>query len=674
MKLKKELLEKLSREMMLTPEEIALRKEFLEFTDADVQLLRNFHEHVEMVHDEEIFAALFYLHLRSFPELREFIPDEATTLRLKAIQAEYFLRLTSGDYGEDYVLDRIRVGYSHQKIGLDPKWYTGAYRKYLSFLLSSLCESGQCHEDIIATYNALLKIVFFDMELALDTYFHGAQENLLHMANHDGLTGLPNGTLLKDRLEQAIHHAHRMNEHVAVLFVDLDRFKNVNDSLGHHCGDKLLSSVADRFLGALREGDTVARLGGDEFVVVLSGIEQEESVTLIAEKLMRSLDQPVAADEHELFVSASVGIAIYPMDGESGDELLKNADTAMYRAKQEGRHCFRFYQQEMNLSSLGRLKLETGLRHAMEKREFVLHYQPLVDVSSGHIVGAEALIRWQSDEGMISPDQFIPLAEETGLIIPIGEWALETACRQTVAWHQAGVEPTFRVAVNLSAHQFRGQDLAGTVARILEETGCKADWLELEITESIIMEQPEAATATFRRLSGMGVTIAIDDFGTGYSSLAYLKRFPIHRLKVDRSFVTGIVDDHHDASIVRAVIALAHSLKLQVTGEGIENRAQLTYLLNLGCDFAQGHLISMPLAANEITPILLKNSSLTPSGRWLEEMTCDETEAHRDCRVLKIGQQAVCLSVEANCGFVNPQGNICEHPLADQLNDAEVDY
>jgi diguanylate cyclase (GGDEF)-like protein len=676
-------LEDLSREMMLTPEDIARRKEFLEFTESDIDLLCEFHTHLEKLHVEEVFAEYFYSHLRAFPELHKFIPDEATVNRLKEIQTKYFLRLTAGDYGDDYVLNRLKVGHAHQLAGLDPKWYTGAYRKYLSFLLSSLWVlSDRGVENFLGTFDALLKVVFFDMELALDTYFHGAQKELAHLANHDALTGLPNRNLLNDRIEQAIHHAHREDDYMAVLFIDLDRFKNINDSLGHQTGDLVISAVSDNLLESLREGDTVARLGGDEFVVVLSGVEQEGSIASVAEKLLHVIEQPVMLDSNELFISASIGIAVYPMDGESSEVLLKNADTAMYNAKQQGRSCFRFYHQSMNLFTLDRLRLETKLRRALENNEFLLHYQPQVDMSSGHIVCVEALIRWQTDDRLIPPAEFIPLAEETGLILPIGEWALETACRQAVEWHRNGVVAPFRVAVNISANQFRGQDIVQTVSRILRETGCRAEWLELELTESIIMEHPEKAAETLERLSHMGIAIAIDDFGTGYSSLAYLKRFPIHKLKIDRSFVMGIASDHDDASIVRAVIALAHSLRLKVTGEGIENRAQLTYLLNLGCDFAQGYLISRPMAFDKITPILFGRpawtSSSTRSRNILSsndpEKPDEEIDDYRNCRILRIGQQSICLAVDARCGFVNPLGNFCEHPMVDQFDDAEADY
>jgi diguanylate cyclase (GGDEF)-like protein len=401
-----------------------------------------------------------------------------------------------------------------------------------------------------------------------------------------------------------MHFADRVQGKIAFLFIDLDRLKTINDSLGHSVGDKIITEVSLRIPQCLRERDTVARLGGDEFVVVLFDVEKEEYVAQVAEKILRSIEKSITVEAHEFFVSGSMGIAIYPEDGINQDELLKNADTAMYQAKQAGRNGFRFYRREMNTLSLGRLNMETQLRRALEKREFLLHYQPQVDLTNGRIVGAEALLRWQSKDGLISPAEFIPLAEETGLIVPIGEWVLEAACLQAVAWYQAGVT-SIRVAVNLSARQFVQQDIVEMVTRTLQKTRCSPHWLELEITESIIMARPEEAATTLKILAGMGIAISIDDFGTGYSSLAYLKRFPIHSLKIDRSFVSDIATDPDDASIVHAVIALAHSLDLQVVAEGVEDEAQLKFLREHDCDLVQGYYFYRPQLPDEVLRIIL---------------------------------------------------------------------
>ncbi len=596
-----QVLNHIAKEMGITAKEIALRKQFLEFTEADVALLCEIHEYASNKATEDYFADLFYGHLLSFPELRKLLPNEEALNRLKAAQTKYFKRLTAGQYDKEYVSERLRVGYVHQQIGLEPKWYTGAYRKYLAAFLPILREMSQGDDaKFQASYGALLKVVFFDMELALDTYFHGDRLELVHMANHDALTGLPNRNLLRDRVEQAFLKAKRDNTNVAILFIDLDRFKNINDSLDHTTGDQVISAVAMRLAGCLREEDTIARLGGDEFVMVLPETGREESIASVSEKLLRSMDEPIAAGEHEFFLTVSIGIAVYPMDGKSLNEVLKNADVAMYRAKHEGRNTFRFYQREMNTQALSRLHLETQLRHALQKQEFALHYQPQIDLETRQIVAVEALLRWKTVNGTIAPVDFIPLAEETGLIVPIGEWVLETACRQAVAWNALSKTP-LRVAVNLSARQFWQQDIVQMVSETLKKVGCSPHWLELEITESIIMERPEESALALGTLTDMGITIAIDDFGTGYSSLAYLKRFPIQSLKIDRSFVLDIATDQNDASIVRAIIALAHSLGLQVVAEGVEEESQLLFLRTQDCDLVQGYYFHRPQAAIDIS-------------------------------------------------------------------------
>lgn len=677
----KQVLNILAREMGVTDEEIAQRKEFLELGDSDVDLLREIHGKISQTHFDDVFTDLFYRHLRSFPELQKFIPDDATVNKLKAVQSQYFRSLTAGEYGGNYVLDRLRVGYSHQQIGLEPKWYTGAYRKYLSYLLSILCEMpGWDNEKFLASYDALLKVVFFDMELALDTYLHSDRQELAHMANHDQLTSLPNRHLLNDRIEQAIHQARRTENKAAILFIDLDRFKIINDSLGHSVGDAVISAVAARFSESLREGDTIARLGGDEFVVVLGGLEREDSIVSVTRKLLDSIAQPIVVNTHEFFIKASIGIAVYPLDGNNLNALLKNADTAMYQAKQEGGNTFHFYHQEMNLQSAARLNMEARLHHAVEKREFLLHYQPQIDLASGQIVGVEALLRWQLDGLLVSPVKFIPLAEETGMIIPIGEWVLETACWQAAAWQKAGItDSNFKVAVNLSARQFWGQDIAETVTRALTKTGCDPSWLELEITESVAMKHPENATGTLKKLAGVGVSISIDDFGTGYSSLAYLKRFPVHSLKIDRSFIKNIFSDRGDAAIVRAVIALAHGLDIKVVAEGVEEESQVAFLRNLGCDLAQGYYHSHPMPADEITKLLMpsrvlklyKQRKKIVGHNSLSNPDDESTPNINHCRVHRIGPyQAQCMVHDVRCRYTLPYGNLCGHPWVELIADA----
>jgi diguanylate cyclase (GGDEF)-like protein/PAS domain S-box-containing protein len=429
-------------------------------------------------------------------------------------------------------------------------------------------------------------------------------DETVDLATHDALTGLPNRLLLQDRLRQAIAAARQAHKQTAVIVLDLDNFKNVNDSLGHEVGDQVLLEAGRRLASHLRAVDTVARQGDDEFVVVLPNIEDQTAAAVVAQKLLDSLARPMNVNGQEFFVAGSVGISLYPKDGEDERLLLKNADAAMHRAKEAGRNSFCFYLQEMNARALDRLKIEGGLRRALERKEFVLHYQPQVDLETGAIVGAEALIRWlPAGQEMLYPTQFIPIAEESGLIVPIGEWVLREACRQNVAWQQAGLM-SIRVGVNLSTYQFSQQDMVATVTRVLRETGCDPACLSLEITESVVMKDPLLAVETLQRLSDMGVHLSIDDFGTGYSSLNYLKRFPIDALKIDRSFVSDVVSDDDNAAIVKIVIALAHSLKLEVIAEGVETVEQLDFLKRQRCNQMQGFLFSRPVAPVRMAKLL----------------------------------------------------------------------
>ncbi len=429
-----------------------------------------------------------------------------------------------------------------------------------------------------------------------------AQEaHMRHLAHHDALTGLANRTLLQDRLQQAIVRATRENDHVGVLFMDLDHFKTINDSLGHQLGDRLLKMVANRITGCLREGDTVARQGGDEFIVVLSGLTRFEDIGLVASKILAAVSAPYSIDGYELHTGASIGVAVFPEDGQDVDTLLRHADTAMYYAKSTGRSSYQFFAPEMNRAANERLQLETSLRHALARDEFWLEFQPIVSLSKGMAQGAEALLRWQSERGPVGPDRFIPVAEETGLIVPIGEWVLKEACRQFKRWQAVGAGLS-RVVVNLSARQFAHRNLVSSVRRALDEAELAPEHLGLEITESLLMANPLEAIRVLTVLSDMGIEISVDDFGTGYSSLSYLKRFPLHKIKIDRSFVRDIVSDPEDAAIVTAVIAMAHSLDCTVVAEGVENEDQLAFLRERGCDEYQGYYFSRPLA----TPALLQ--------------------------------------------------------------------
>jgi len=431
-----------------------------------------------------------------------------------------------------------------------------------------------------------------------------AEEDLMHMATHDALTSLPNRSLLQDRIEQAIGRAERMKRKVGILFLDLDRFKNINDSLGHAAGDILIRTLAQRLQGTIRKADTVARVGGDEFVVILTEISRESDITQVLPNLLTALQAPVLVEGHALSVTASIGISIYPADGKDASSLLKNADTAMYRAKEAGRNEFRFYSREMNANAVGRLLLENDLRNAIKGDELRLHYQPQIEVESGRVVAAEALLRWHHPQhGLVSPADFIPMAEESGLIVPIGEWVIRQVCAQQRTWIEAGLT-NMVVSVNLSPRQFQQHNIVEMIATALFDYGLPPSLVELEITESCLMRSPDEAAILLGELSRMGFSLSVDDFGTGYSSLGYLKRFPLNTLKIDRSFVADIDGDQGSASIASAIIALAHTLGLKVVAEGVEKTDQMEYLRNLKCDIVQGYLYSRPLPADEFVAFL----------------------------------------------------------------------
>jgi len=426
------------------------------------------------------------------------------------------------------------------------------------------------------------------------------ETRLQFLAHHDPLTGLPNRTQFQQRCEEALMRAARRNTKVAVLFVDLDHFKTVNDSLGHGHGDELLRNVATRLQECTRKTDTVARLGGDEFTILLGEVADSGDIAFIAKKIADRLSTSFAIAGHEVYVSASVGISCYPEDGQSAATLIKNADAAMYAAKEQGRNNYQFFSAEMNTQALEALMMASSLRLAIERDELLLEYQPRLDLATGRVTGAEALVRWNHPAlGRIMPSQFIGLAEKTGLIDPIGEWVLRRACTQMVEWRRAGVGLP-RVAVNISARQFRHPDFTERIAAILQETGMDASTLEVEVTESMVMHDPQRTTVILERLKERDVVVAIDDFGTGYSSLSYLKRFPIDYIKIDQSFVRGIPNDAEDVGIVRAIIALARTLDVELIAEGIDTREQLTFLEAEGCNEGQGYLISTSLPAERL--------------------------------------------------------------------------
>ena len=431
-----------------------------------------------------------------------------------------------------------------------------------------------------------------------------ARERLQHLAQHDALTELPNRALLLDRLKQSLARARWQERLVAVLFIDLDRFKTINDTLGHEVGDRLLQQLGERFNRNVREGDTVARFGGDEFVILLDDVATGKDVGLVAQKVLEALAAPFIVDGQNLYITASIGVSLFPTDGEDSGTLLKNADVAMYRAKDLGKNTYQFYSADMSARAFERLSLETSLRNALDRNEFALYYQPQIDVDSGEIVGVEALLRWQHpDFGLVAPAEFITLLEETGLIVPVGEWVLHTACAQLRTWQMAG-RRNLRVAVNLSPRQFQAPGLVYAVKSALAMLNGTREVLELEITEGLLVRHAPATLEILNTFRALGVRMAIDDFGTGYSSLSYLRRLPIDTLKIDRSFVQDIPHDLDDSAITLAITALAATLKLEMVGEGVENDAQRDFLRSHGCRLMQGYLFSKPLPADEVTSLL----------------------------------------------------------------------
>jgi len=841
----------LTQDLGLDENAISLRKEFLELTREDeIRLVR---AHKLLGNRSASFTDAFYDHLQRFEAMRRLLESEGQLARLKHVQGRYFDTLTAGDYGPEYVHDRLRVGLVHQHIGLEPTWYLGAYRKYFSEMQRMLWEVlGHEPQEFLSTCDALTKVVNFDIGLALDTYFHAdtqevrehkeygenifsampnglmvvsanlfvlstnpamrsmlqltddmsgeglplsslvkssllleacndvfesgdeqknmlvtlvresqriklefnlsriqfrgkplllltaqdvteklrveaqlaqseeryrltfdlaavgmaqadpegritktnkklcdilgyeqdelqgvrvqqltqaedrddmhvmfhrvingslesyskerrylhkngqviwanvtvsclredsknigliiiledisarkhMEQELVHMAGHDSLTGLLNRVLLQDRLAKALVQARRTSRQVAVMYVDLDNFKHVNDSKGHAAGDAMLAEAARRLLRSVRDIDTVARLGGDEFVVVLENLSGNHEASARAQSILKALAEPFVYKGRSFHIGASIGIALYNNNGVDGDTLLKQADSAMGQAKEAGRNNAQFYTPELNAQHARRVNIADALRVALENNELQLHYQPKIHALTGELVGLEALLRWgRSDGTLVPPEEFIPIAEHTGMILPIGEWVLQQACRQIVAWRDRS-DPKLRVSVNMSARQLKNPGIVAVVHNALQQARCPADALEIEITESVLMEHPETTKQTLQTLHDMGIRLSIDDFGTGYSSLSYLRNFPIHELKIDRSFIDDITHDESHAAIVRAIINLAHNLKLTVVAEGVETDEQLQYLRAENCDHLQGYLFSRPLPAAEIDGLL----------------------------------------------------------------------
>ncbi len=524
------------------------------------------------------------------------------------------IRMVLSGYADlDSVTDAINRGWIYKF--LNKPWDNASLR-------NSLQEAFRRYELVREEEQLVLEIINRKEELGrlnleLSALVERKNSQIEHISHYDALTNLPNRLLFQDRLEQSLEHAQRDNRLVAVMLLDIDRFKQLNDSFGHPIGDQLLYVLAQRLGKSMRAGDTVARMGGDEFAFVLNSMKVAHDAGAVAQKILDSFaHEPIIIGDNEIFVTASIGISIYPQDGAESITLTKNADAALFHAKSEGRNNYQYYEAEMNAMAWQRLTLETELRRALEREEFVLYYQPKVDLLSGKIIGMEALLRWNNPQrGLVPPGEFIALLEETGLIVPVGEWVLRDACKQGVLWLQSGL-PVMRIAVNLSALQFRQEDLSGMVQRVCDEAGLDLGlgMLELELTESMIMKNVEEATFTLDRLHAMGVSLSIDDFGTGHSSLSYLKRFPISTLKIDQSFIAGLAGNPEDYAIVSAIVGLGHSLGLKVIAEGVETYAQLHCLREMKCDEIQGYLFSRPVPADEMTRLLQKGTTLSLDG------------------------------------------------------------
>lgn len=440
------------------------------------------------------------------------------------------------------------------------------------------------------------------------TQYKEVQDRMHYLANHDILTGLANRILLTDRLNHAIGRGRRVTRKLAVLFLDLDRFKTVNETLGHELGDRVLREVAERLKSRVRDGDTVARVGSDEYAILLDDLASLDDVPHVVNKIFDVFNSPLSLEGRELFVTASIGIAVFPHDGENGEVLLRNAATATRQAKRGGSNSYQFYTRDMNEKAGDRLAMEAKLRRALQRDEFLLHFQPQIDLKTGRVFGMEALLRWDAEWGLVSPAEFVPILEETGMIVPVGEWVLQTACEQFRKWQEKGL-PQCRIAVNLSGHQVNNPDFMQFVEKVLRQTGMAPDCLELEITESVIMSDVQQAEDMLEALKSMNVKLAVDDFGTGYSSLAYLKRFPLSTLKIDRSFINNLATNREDASIVDAIISLAHALNLSVVAEGVETKEQLRHLSDKRCEAAQGYLFSRPLPVRDIEKLLTETDA-----------------------------------------------------------------
>ncbi|EST52307.1 signal peptide protein [Brevibacillus panacihumi W25] len=585
--------------------EMILQMNMIQLTEEDLSLISAFRP-IIITRIEQITSS-FYESILRVDKLKEIITKHTTVERLRLTLSNHVIEMFSGKIDEAFIQKRLKIALVHQKIGLPPKWYMGAFQNLQSTLLRIAHDMQNELPHYDRFIQAITKLLSFEQQLVLEAYEEKtreveqkAKEIVEYQAHHDELTGLPNRRMFQNVLREAIARNEKKQTKFAVLMLDIDRFKLINDSLGHTYGDQFLQEVSQRLL-ACTEGyqASVARMGGDEFTLICEECPNRGAVTRLAENLVAAIEVPYHLKQNDFYVSASVGIAVYPDHGTNEEELLQKADQAMYEVKKNGKNGYRFFTSELDEHLHTKIELEADLRKAIQRQELVLYYQPQIQAGSNKMIGVEALARWNHPvKGILSPGVFIPIAEETGMIYEIGTWTLREACRQMREWHLAG-GPLIPVSVNLSSQQFHQPNLIDYIREILAETGLEPKYLELEITESMMMDA-KVSKSILQELDEFGVKISLDDFGTGYSSLSYLKQFPIHKLKIDRSFIADITKNVNDQAIVATIISMAKNLKMDVIAEGIETKDQLEFLTRNSCEEIQGYYFSRPLPAPQV--------------------------------------------------------------------------
>ncbi|WP_336746833.1 putative bifunctional diguanylate cyclase/phosphodiesterase [Paenibacillus sp. y28] len=578
--------------------EVLAQMQMIGLTEKDLEMVSWLRPYISS--QIERVTTSFYESVSHVESLQKIITDHSTVERLRLTLSKHVIEMFNGRIDQDFIDKRLTIAAVHQRIGLSPKWYMGAFQNLQNTLLDMVRELTGQHPDTEKLGHAVTKLLNFEQQLVLEAY----ENTIQHQADHDELTGLPNRRMFNQVLGRVIEANRDQGTGFAVMMMDIDRFKMINDSLGHTYGDIFLKEMSTRIMENIQDHQvTLARMGGDEFTLVCHSSYDEKELVRLAERIIFAIGQPYRLKDNDFYVTASIGIALYPQHGEDTVQLLKNADTAMYEVKKSGKNGFRFYNPELDVQIVEKFELEGYLRKAVKRNELLLYYQPQIRTGVNQIIGVEALVRWNHPfKGILSPGAFIPLAEETGLIYEIGIWVLREACTQMRAWHKAG-GPRIPISVNLSSRQFHQVSMAEDIQAILEETGLAPQYLELEITESMMMDA-NISTGILNKLSELGVRISLDDFGAGYSSFSYLKLLPIHKLKIDRSFITDITNNENDKAIVATIISMAKHLKLDVIAEGIETKAQLDILTANKCQEIQGYYFSRPLPAGELEKLL----------------------------------------------------------------------